>query len=127
MVKPASLDTSTNPRLAMTRDRTATLVRTIWMGIAGSTALILVFNSAKIVVALLIIMPWWPLSGAWVNYTLARIWFTLSGKAPWRVLDFLEDAHQRGVLRQVGAAYEFRHQRLQEYLTSAKSTQSKTS
>jgi hypothetical protein len=29
---------------------------------------------------------------------------------------FLEDAHRRGVLRQVGAVYQFRHAKLQQYL-----------
>lgn len=59
----------------------------------------------------------WPLSGAWVNFTVARFWFAISGRLPWRLTDFLDDAHARGVLRQVGAAYEFRHQRLQQYFT----------
>ena len=31
----------------------------------------------------------------------------------------LEDAYQRGVLRQAGAVYQFRHARLQDHLTQA--------
>ncbi|SDK50239.1 hypothetical protein SAMN05216298_0301 [Glycomyces sambucus] len=38
-------------------------------------------------------------------------------KLPWRFLAFLEGAHDRGVLRQVGATYEFRHEALQTYLS----------
>jgi hypothetical protein len=30
-------------------------------------------------------------------------------------MDFLDDAYHKGVLRQVGARYEFRHARLEEY------------
>ena len=37
-------------------------------------------------------------------------------KLPWRLLRFLEDAHRRGVLRQQGATYQFRHARLHERL-----------
>jgi hypothetical protein len=37
-------------------------------------------------------------------------------RAPARLLRFLEDAHRRGVLRQVGAVYQFRHARLQDHL-----------
>ncbi|MFI6358668.1 hypothetical protein ACIBJF_40075 [Streptomyces sp. NPDC050743] len=31
---------------------------------------------------------------------------------------FLDDAHRRGVLRQAGAVYQFRHARLQEQLAT---------
>ncbi len=35
---------------------------------------------------------------------------------PWRLMTFLDDAHRRGVLRQSGAYYEFRHVRLLAHL-----------
>jgi hypothetical protein len=37
---------------------------------------------------------------------------------PWQVMRFLDDAHHRGVLRQVGAVYQFRHAQLQDRLAS---------
>jgi hypothetical protein len=41
----------------------------------------------------------------------------LRGRLPWRLVRFLADAHeQRGVLRQAGAAYQFRHVELQRHL-----------
>ncbi len=46
------------------------------------------------------------------SYVDARIWLTALGWAPWRTMAFLADASRRGVLRQVGAAYQFRHIRL---------------
>ncbi|QQQ73400.1 NACHT domain-containing protein [Saccharothrix sp. 6-C] len=52
--------------------------------------------------------------GRWA--TLARVWLPLAGRLPWAVPAFLDDAHHRGVLRQSGAAYQFRHARLQEQL-----------
>ncbi|MEU6858507.1 hypothetical protein AB0B28_06500 [Glycomyces sp. NPDC046736] len=39
-----------------------------------------------------------------------------SKNLPRNFIEFLEDAHRRGVLRQVGASYQFRHQLIQEYL-----------
>ncbi|NUT93214.1 MAG: hypothetical protein HOY78_14450 [Saccharothrix sp.] len=57
----------------------------------------------------------WPLSCAWVTFEIVRFWFWGFRKMPWRLMGFLEDAHRRGVLRQVGGSYQFRHQRLQEY------------
>jgi NACHT domain len=52
--------------------------------------------------------------GQWV--ALARIWLPLTGQLPWRLVAFLDDACQRGVLRQAGAVYQFRHARLQDHL-----------
>ncbi|MFI1740829.1 NACHT domain-containing protein [Streptomyces sioyaensis] len=55
--------------------------------------------------------------GQWV--ALSRIWLPLTGRLPWNVSAFLADAHRRGVLRQAGAVYQFRHVRLQHHLTRA--------
>ena len=52
--------------------------------------------------------------GRWV--VLARIWLPLRGRAPWATVAFLEDAYRRGVLRQAGAVYQFRHARIQTQL-----------
>ncbi|MFD7531943.1 NACHT domain-containing protein [Streptomyces sp. NPDC059849] len=53
--------------------------------------------------------------GQWV--ALARIWLPLTGRLPWRLMAFLDDAHQREVLRQAGAVYQFRHASLQDHLS----------
>jgi hypothetical protein len=52
--------------------------------------------------------------GRWV--VLVRIWLPLSGDLPWRVNAFLDDARARGVLRQAGAVYQFRHALLRDHL-----------
>ncbi len=52
--------------------------------------------------------------GQWVVF--ARIWLPLTGRLPWSVASFLDDACRRGVLRQVGAVYQFRHARLHAHL-----------
>jgi hypothetical protein len=53
--------------------------------------------------------------GQWV--VLARIVLPLTGRLPWRLTTFLDDAYRRGVLRQAGAVYQFRHLTLQAYLS----------
>ncbi|GLZ42462.1 NTPase [Actinokineospora sp. NBRC 105648] len=53
--------------------------------------------------------------GHWLVF--GRIWLPLTGKLPWALPEFLDDAYQRGVLRQAGAVYQFRHARLQDHLT----------
>ncbi|MFI9240314.1 hypothetical protein [Streptomyces sp. NPDC053079] len=53
---------------------------------------------------------------AWPQYTAARALLTLQGMLPWRLQPFMADAHRIGILRQVGALYQFRHARLQHHL-----------
>lgn len=53
--------------------------------------------------------------GQWV--VLVRCWMPLTGRLPWAVTAFLDDAYHRGVLRQAGAVYQFRHARLQDHLS----------
>ncbi|SFS66271.1 NACHT domain-containing protein [Saccharopolyspora flava] len=55
--------------------------------------------------------------GQWL--LLTRLVLPLTGRLPWPVTTFLDDAYQRGVLRQAGAVYQFRHTRLQQHLAHA--------
>ena len=55
---------------------------------------------------------------AWPSYMLARGWLAFRHHLPWSLMTFLSDAHQRGVLRQVGAVYQFRHIELQHRLAN---------
>ncbi|MCK2238828.1 MULTISPECIES: NACHT domain-containing NTPase [unclassified Crossiella] len=55
--------------------------------------------------------------GQWL--ALSRVWLPLTGRLPWSLPAFLADAHHRGVLRQAGSAYQFRHARCQDHLAQA--------
>jgi hypothetical protein len=55
---------------------------------------------------------------AWPSYEIARILLALRRRLPWPLMSFLEDAHRRGVLRQVGAVYQCRHLELQHRLAN---------
>jgi hypothetical protein len=51
------------------------------------------------------------------SFLVARVWLRLRGDLPWGFMAFLTDAHaQRGVLRENGAVYEFRHLEIAKYL-----------
>jgi hypothetical protein len=52
----------------------------------------------------------------WGRFFVARIFLALRGECPLRLMEFLHVSHRRGVLRQVGAQYQFRHVLLQEHL-----------
>jgi hypothetical protein len=58
------------------------------------------------------------IQATWGTYTITRCWLALRHRLPWRLMGFLADAHERGVLRQAGAFYQFRHSELQDYLAT---------
>ncbi|MEU9590692.1 hypothetical protein AB0D84_13330 [Streptomyces sp. NPDC048193] len=53
---------------------------------------------------------------AWGRLQAARLYLAATGSLPLRLMAFLDDAHQRGVLRQAGGAYRFRHIELRDRL-----------
>ncbi|RVX45162.1 NACHT domain-containing protein [Nonomuraea polychroma] len=55
----------------------------------------------------------------WIRYRTIHLSLAARGLLPWRLWRFLEDAHLRGVLRQVGGAWQFRHVLLQTHLATA--------
>lgn len=55
-------------------------------------------------------------AGAHGRYRVAHVWLASRGCLPWRLMTFLADAHEYGVLRRSGAVYEFRHLELTEVL-----------
>lgn len=52
-------------------------------------------------------------------FLVTRARLAADGVLPLRLMAFLREAHRLGVLRQVGAAYQFRHARLQDRLAAA--------
>lgn len=109
---------STTPALSLLQDRTTFLV-------FGAVSGLLVFAGATRAVTLAVGMAggitvglvFASLQAAWGRYTIARTWLALRRKVPWRIAGFLTDAHvNRGVLRQVGSVYQFRHAELQRHL-----------
>lgn len=57
--------------------------------------------------------------GQWI--VLTRIWWPRQGRLPWSITRFLDDAHKRGLLRQNGAVYQFRHTQLHNYFANCES------
>ncbi|MCT9078395.1 hypothetical protein [Streptomyces fulvoviolaceus] len=56
---------------------------------------------------------------AWSRYAVARCHLALRANLPYDLMGFLADAHDRGVLRRVGAVHQFRHIELQHRLADA--------
>jgi hypothetical protein len=51
-------------------------------------------------------------------YLCSVLPFGLKRRTPFRLMRFLDDAHRLGLLRQVGAVYQFRHAALQDHLAA---------
>ncbi|MFG2500955.1 NACHT domain-containing protein [Streptomyces sp. NPDC048441] len=71
------------------------------------------------------LLAWWLYAAgisAWGRYSVARGWLAVTGRLPWRLTAFLEDAHARGVLRQAGGVYRFRHVELRDRLAETYDT-----
>ncbi|MDR7328185.1 MULTISPECIES: NACHT domain-containing protein [Catenuloplanes] len=54
----------------------------------------------------------------WLRFAWARLLLALTGRTPFRLRHFLDDAHRRGILRRSGAGLEFRHTTLLRYLAA---------
>ncbi|WP_084174283.1 NACHT domain-containing protein [Pseudofrankia saprophytica] len=59
-----------------------------------------------------------PLASAWARFRIACLWLAWRGHLPVRLMAFLSDSHKRGILRQAGATWEFRHANLQHRLAT---------
>ncbi|MFJ3639393.1 NACHT domain-containing protein [Streptomyces sp. NPDC090108] len=123
---PSDLMRATGPGSSLRTDRTASFTR-------GGVVALLVALVCVPVMALpgdwgglshVGTQLWLPLGAAalalsaWGRFTVARIWLAATGRLPWRLMTFLEEAHRRGVLRRSGASFEFRHLRLQSHLAN---------
>lgn len=119
-----------DPRSALREDRISFLIVTLVSGLTCGAMFSLMFSlgtglAAGATAGLVFGCAFGPrlgLGGGWLNLAAARISIAVRGCLPWRLMRFLDDAYRRGVLRQVGAKYQFRHARLQDYLARATDT-----
>jgi NACHT domain len=135
---PGDLSGTASPSVALVRDRRAAVARGLVIGLALGLmygAAIVVFSDTPdtfiwaagniffyglfgLAGGLPFISLGMGKDTAWVSYALASWWLAMTHRLPWRMMGFLADAHDRGVLRQAGAVYQFRHLELQRRLAS---------
>lgn len=118
LVVPADPSYAVGPTSTMQADRNATLVSAAVFLLPGALVTVLSRHSFGILFGLAFGLGW-ILFATWTRYTAARVILTLRGRLPWRIMAFLRDADDRGVLRQVGAVYQFRHGRLRDRLAKS--------
>ncbi|MFI6383668.1 hypothetical protein ACIBKX_29970, partial [Streptomyces sp. NPDC050658] len=149
---PADTVNAAGPRQLLRADRFALLTGRTWRMESGDD--ITVLETALIGTAPWAVLGWWDTGrwsetgvllpclivagclgavflyrvviSAWGRYTVARAWFAVRGVPGRRLNAFLEDAHQRGVLRQSGGVYLFRHAELLDRLATGTPTERTT-
>jgi hypothetical protein len=105
-----------DPRSTLRDDRTATLVSAALLGFASGLAVVVADGPRIGVMAGVIVLVTVLASSPWMRFAVTRCWLAATGKLPLRLMTFLGQAYRLGLVRQVGAAYQFRHARLQEQL-----------
>ncbi|MFI1676447.1 NACHT domain-containing protein [Streptomyces sp. NPDC020607] len=123
---PSDLIRAANPQVTLRTDRMASLSRSGVVAVmTGGVCVVLAWAFASRGGLDHVAAQMWVPMGtaalaltAWGQLAVARVWLALTGRLPWRIMTFLDEAHRRGVLRQSGAHYEFRHLRMQQRLAS---------
>ncbi|MFJ9563204.1 hypothetical protein ACIRQQ_24550 [Streptomyces fuscichromogenes] len=121
---PSDTMRATGPGSSLRTDRTATFTRggVVALLVAGVCVPVTLLPGDWGGLVHVGTQLWLPLGttavalSAWGRLAVARVWLAVTGRLPWRLMAFLEDAHRRGVLRRSGAYFEFRHLRLQAHL-----------
>jgi hypothetical protein len=118
---PTRLDTVVTPQALLRSNRQYALFQSLAAGTAyGLVAGVLKDPVAGLVCGAAVGIAFGIGTLSWGRWlVVVRFWLPLTGRLPWPVWAFLNDAHQRGVLRQAGAVYVFRHGRIQDTLAAS--------
>jgi len=115
--EPAPSKTAVSPQSLLRDDRRGCIV----VGITAGSAFGVIFGLALglrigviAVVALTIVVTL--VVSLWGTFMVARVWLAAKCGLPLNIMGFLYEAHERGVLRQEGPHYRFRHRLLHERL-----------
>lgn len=116
LVVPADVTRAASPVSLLRADGSAVLVGAVYMLALTPLHLLPIFHPFPFT---LLLPVGWLMARASGRFRFVCAVLALRGRLPWRTMTFLRDAHHRGVLRQAGAVYQFRHARLQERLANA--------
>lgn len=130
LVSTADTARTSSPLASLRADRAAVVARGLSLMVLGTGISLLllvgglVADDRQLPGLSALVFVWAPVGpltiglSAWGWLLPTRLWLCATGRLPWRLMAFLDDAHRRGVLRQAGAVYQFRHARLQEQLAT---------
>ncbi|HET8681962.1 MAG TPA: hypothetical protein VFM54_08820 [Micromonosporaceae bacterium] len=122
--EPATLTRAVTPASTLRNDRNVSSLYGLVLGLAAALLTWLAFGPEPglllgLAAALTFGLLMSAVAGAWPHFLVARVLLAARRRLPYDLMGFLDDAYRRGVLRQVGAVYQFRHARLQQHLAVA--------
>lgn len=115
---PIEASTAVGPLELLRANRKASVLKVVAGGVMmGVGPALIGIPTLAPAIGLAAAIGFWLSTSAWSDWiVVSRVWLPLWRRLPWRVVRFLDDAHRRGVLRQAGPIYQFRHVRLQKQL-----------
>ena len=120
---PGELGRMPSPQLTLARDRALVGLTCLVFGVGASALTALFFGAGKtgfiwlgFFSGALLGFVLSVLSRSWWWFSIAKTWLAMRGFVPWRLMEFLEDAHRLGILRRVGTRYQFRHALVQDWI-----------
>jgi hypothetical protein len=130
---PGVLPEAAGAQATLARARAMTVVTTLAVGLpigllVGLAAWLADGRIFGLLAGVVVGLTAWLIGGSavtrasWLGWEIARGWLALRRRLPWRLVAFLQDACDRGVLRQSGSVYQFRHIELQSWLASREYT-----
>jgi hypothetical protein len=124
---PAEIEHAADPQGLLLADRASAVTQGSLIGFAagllsGTGAWASVPNLLAIAIGIVFGvvsgLTWAVLGSAWGRFGLVRFYWWSTGQLPLRLMNFLVDAHRRGVLRRAGAVYRFRHDTLLDHIST---------
>jgi hypothetical protein len=117
LFQPAKDKYVVSPQSLLDRDRGGSLIVAGTAGVAFAVVYGIALGPVFALVALVALTVAVSLTvSMWGAFNVSRVWLAKNGMFPLTVMSFLNDAYVRGVLRQVGGSYQFRHTELKEAL-----------
>ena len=115
--QPAEDKFEVSPASLYDRDRDGSLVVATTAGMAFAVVYGVALNALIGVVAFVALTVAVAVTvSMWGAFQVSRLWLALTGGMPLRLMTFLHEAYDRGVLRQFGGSYQFRHMELKQAL-----------
>jgi hypothetical protein len=122
LYQPTEVAKAVSPEFLLRSDRIGCLVVGLTAGSAFGVVYGLALGPKVGIVAVVALTVSVTLTvSLWGTFNIARLWLAAVYGMPLGIMGFLREAYERGVLRQVGGAYQLRHLLLQEQLAAAPS------
>jgi hypothetical protein len=115
---PGGARGAAGPMASLRADRAASVLAGVAVGLAFSTIFLSAGDPGPYLALATIPALLAAALSAWGQFVLTRLLLATFRRMPLRLVGALQEAHDRGILRQAGGYYQFRHNLLQDHLAA---------